>query len=66
MVVAVILSLLVAGAGLTDQMSWKSFVAVFCASCASNFLTFLKEHPVESIQDTQFINKTNPPPTTNT
>lgn len=59
LVVTVILSLLVAGAGLTVGMKWQAFVAVFCAACVTHFGSFLKDHPVESITfDTGEIRKT--------
>lgn len=51
LVISLALGVLTAGAGLADQMSWKSFVAVLCAAVLSNLFSFLKQHPIESVQD---------------
>lgn len=48
--VAFFLSLLVAGSGLLAGTTWRQFTAVFCAACATHFLSFLKDHPVEQIK----------------
>lgn len=48
-VVALVLSLLTAGAGLAAGMQWQAFVAVFCAAAVSNLGAYLMKHPVESI-----------------
>ena len=42
MLVAVILSLCVAGAGLTEGTNWKQFVAVFCAALLTHAGAYLK------------------------
>lgn len=47
--VAVVMSLIVAGAGVVAGMHWQAFVAVFCAACGTHLGTFLKDHPVEQI-----------------
>jgi hypothetical protein len=51
LVFSVVCGLLTAGAGLADQMSWRSFVAVLCASILTNLVGFLKQHPLESVKD---------------
>jgi hypothetical protein len=50
-VVAIGLSLLVAGAGLAAGMKWHSFVAVFCTAALTHLGSFLKDHPVETVTD---------------
>ena len=50
--VSIILSLMVAGSGLAVGTTWKQFVAVFCAAAVTHFGSFLKEHPIESIETT--------------
>lgn len=57
LLIAFFCSLLSAGAGLADSMSWKSFVAVFCASMLTNLGNYLKTHPIEEISDTEVIIK---------
>lgn len=57
LLVASLMALFSAGAGLVGDMGWKSFLAVFCVSLVTNWGTFLKAHPVEDIQDTGFIEK---------
>lgn len=62
--VAVVMSLIVAGAGLVAGMHWQAFVAVFCAASATHLGTFLKDHPVEKINfngDTEVITRPEPP-----
>lgn len=51
LVVAVILGLLSAGAGLAAGMHWQAFIAVLCTSLTTHLLAFLKEHPVESVKE---------------
>lgn len=48
--VSLLLSLLVAGAGLTEGMSWRAFTAVFCAAAVTHLGAFLYRHPVEEIE----------------
>lgn len=43
--------LLSAGASLVDGMHWKAFVAVLCTSLLTHWLTYLKDHPVDKVQD---------------
>ena len=50
-VVALVMSAFGAGAGLVAGMKLQAFVAVFCANCITHFAAFLKDHPIESIQD---------------
>lgn len=58
-VVSVLLSLFVAGAGLTAGMGWREFIAVFCAACITHFGSFLKDHPVKDISfETTTVTKT--------
>lgn len=49
LIVALLLSLLTAGAGLTEDMSWRAFIAVFCVSAITHMGTFLYQHPVEKV-----------------
>lgn len=49
--VAVVMSALVAGAGLSGDMGWKSFAAVFCTACLTHLGTFLKDHPIDQALD---------------
>lgn len=59
--VSIVLSLLVAGSGLTAGMNWKSFVAVFCTAAITHLGAFLKDHPIEQIttdsNPTAFVKK---------
>jgi len=48
-VVALVLSLLVAGAALTVGGTWQVFVSVFCCAGVTHLGAFLKDHPVEQI-----------------
>lgn len=48
-VVTVVLSLIVAGAGLSAGMKWQAFLAVFCTALLTHFGSFLKDHPLEQI-----------------
>lgn len=49
-VIALVFSLLTAGAGLTQDMNWKSLIAVFCASALTNLAAYLMKHPVEQVK----------------
>lgn len=49
-VIALVLSAMVAGAGLAEGMTWRQFVAVFCAAAVTHFGAFLKDHPPEQIE----------------
>lgn len=51
LMIAVVCGLLNAGAGLVAGMSWQAFIAVVCTSLLTNGLTFLKDHPLESVVD---------------
>lgn len=64
--VAVLCGLLTAGAGLAAGMHWQAFLAVLCTSLLTNLLNFLKQHPIESIEDTQFFRKEDREKPTNT
>lgn len=60
-VIAVAMSLLVAGSGLVHGMDWQAFLAVFCTACLTHLGTFLKDHPPDQISfDTETITKTTP------
>lgn len=48
-VVSLVLSLFVAGAGMTAGANWKVFIATFCAAALTHFGSFVNEHPVEKI-----------------
>lgn len=62
MVVTVVLSLVVAGAGVAAGMKWQSFVAVFCTALLTHFGSFIKDHPVDQITfDTETLTKTTGP-----
>lgn len=57
--VSLFLSALVAGSGVAAGMTWRQFIAVFCAAAVTHFGAFLKDHPVESITtDTTVTPKT--------
>lgn len=47
--VALLLSLLVAGAGVGAGGSWRVFVASFCTAALTHFFSFLKNHPVDAV-----------------
>lgn len=49
--VAILFGLLTAGAGLVAGMQWQAFVAVLCASLATNLGAYLMKHPVESVEE---------------
>lgn len=51
LLIAVLLSLCVAGAGLSAGMGWKPFVAVFCSACLTNLGAYLKQHPIDQVED---------------
>jgi len=56
--VSVILSLFVAMAGVAGGITWQGFAAVLGTALVTHFGSFLKDHPVESIEfDTDTINK---------
>lgn len=48
-IVALFLSLLVAGAGLAAGASWQSFVMTFCVSAVTHFGAWIRQHPPEKI-----------------
>lgn len=47
--VALVLSGLVAGSALTAGCSWQVLVSVFCTAAITHLGAFLNEHPVEQI-----------------
>jgi uncharacterized membrane protein YeiH len=56
--VSVVLSLFVAGAGLAAGMKWQAFISVLCTALVTHFGSFLKDHPIEQITwDTDQITK---------
>lgn len=57
LIIAAVFGLLNAGIGLVGDMGWKSFIAVLCTSLATNLSAYLMKHPVESIEDTDFIER---------
>jgi len=44
-------ALLSAGAGLTAGMGWRPFIAVFCVSTLTHCGAYLKNHPIETVED---------------
>ena len=42
----IVLSVLVAGAGLAEGTTWRQFVAVLCAALITHMTAFLKDHPL--------------------
>jgi hypothetical protein len=48
-VVSLVLSLFVAGAGLSAGASWKVFLSVFCSAALTHLGSWLKDHPVEEV-----------------
>lgn len=67
-IVTVIFSLLTAGAGLSQGMSWQAFTAVLCTALLTNLGAYLMKHPVEQVDDEGTFNtqhstsNTQPPP----
>ncbi len=49
LVIAIVLSFLVAGSGLAAGAHWQAFVAVLCTALLTHLGSFLKEHPVDDI-----------------
>ena len=47
--VSLVLSLFVAGAGLSAGASWKVFLSVFCSAALTHLGSWLKDHPVEEV-----------------
>jgi len=57
--VSLVLSVFVAGAGLTAGMSWRQFLAVFCSAALTHFGAFIYQNPPEKISfDTTQTTKT--------
>jgi len=57
-VASLVLSGFVAGSGLAADMTWKAFLAVFCAACLTHFGAWMKQNPPEQITfDTDTITK---------
>ena len=50
-VVALVLSAFVAGAGLTAGGGWRVVLSVFCTAALTHLGAWLKDHPVEQIDD---------------
>jgi hypothetical protein len=50
-IVTVVFSLLTAGAGLSQGMSWQAFTAVLCTALLTNLGAYLMKHPVEAVGD---------------
>lgn len=50
LVMAIVLALIVAGAGLNASMNFRAFIQVFCAALLTHLLAFLKDHPVDSVE----------------
>lgn len=61
LVIAILCGVFSAGAGLVAGMQWQAFVAVLCASLLTHLLTFLKNHPIENIEDTQHLKRAGKP-----
>ena len=57
--VATLYSLAVAGSTALVGGNWKVFLAAFCTALITNWSAYLKQHPIEDIQDTQFLKKEN-------
>jgi hypothetical protein len=56
--VAVLLSAIVAGAGLVAGTNWRALVATFCTALLTHLGSFLKDHPPESVSfDTEKVAK---------
>ena len=51
LVIALLSGVFAGCAGLVGSMDWKAFVAVVCASIATNLGNYLRQHPIESIQE---------------
>lgn len=51
--IAIGLALTTAGAGLMAGMKWQAFVAVFCTAVPGFVGTYLKNHPIEDIDETK-------------
>jgi hypothetical protein len=57
LLVATLYSLFVAGSTTLAGGGWKVFVAAFCTAAVTNWTAYLTKHPVEDVQDTDFLNK---------
>jgi hypothetical protein len=57
--VSIVLSLIVAGAGVAAGIHWQAFVSVLCAALLTHFGSFLQQNPVEKIDfnDTAMITR---------
>lgn len=57
LVVAIACGLLSAGAGVMAGMKWQAFIAVLSTSLLTHLVTYLKDHPIENIEDTTITKK---------
>lgn len=58
LLVATLQAAVIAGSTLVAPGSnWKTFVAAFCTALGPLWANWVKQHPIEDIQDTQFIKK---------
>lgn len=55
LVIATLTSLFVAGSTALVGGNWRVFLAAFCAALITNWGAYLKQHPIENIEDTQFL-----------
>lgn len=61
-VASILMSLFVAGSGLTGNMGWRSFIAVFCTAAVTHFGAFIYQNPADKISfDTSQITKQDKP-----
>ncbi len=49
MVVAIVLSFIVAGSGVAAGMHWQAFISVLCTALLTHMGAFLKDHPIEQV-----------------
>lgn len=55
--IATLCAVFSACAGLAGTMNWKSFLAVFAASLLTNWGNWMKQHPIEEIEDTEIYRR---------
>lgn len=66
LLVAIVASLLVAGAGIAAGATWQVFLSTFCAALLTHGGTYLKQHPLEDVIETKTVVHTDVQQTTTT
>lgn len=57
LIVACLTGLFTAVSGLVAGVTWRQFVVILAVCVAKDALLYLKQHPVEDLQDTRMITK---------